>query len=176
LILLLLSGELPKYNARVLGENEPLHGASFPGTYKVLLPASLLREAVPVLNTSLAGHSHLWALPSGNRVRRCGVSKTNQASAAGPIFAQNKHYENSLVNPTYAGVVLYTWTLQCTTGHVRLFSIVSLSITSLHGLMLVRDSKSRCTSDTTLTVTCYTLIPAYVHLNMYMDFTMKYVQ
>jgi len=40
-------------------------------------------------------------------------------------------------------------------GHVRPFSIVSLSTTSLHGLMLVRDSKSRCTSDSTLTVTCY---------------------
>jgi len=53
-------------------------------------------------------------------------------------------------------VVFYTWTLQFTTGHVRPFSIVSLSTTSLHGLMLVRDSKSRCTSDSTLTVTCYT--------------------
>jgi len=27
-----LAGELPEYTARVLGENEPLHGASFPGT------------------------------------------------------------------------------------------------------------------------------------------------
>jgi len=53
-------------------------------------------------------------------------------------------------------VVLYTWTLQFTTGHVRPFSMVSLSTTSSHGLMLVRDSKSQCTSDSTLTVTCYT--------------------
>ena len=37
-------------------------------------------------------------------------------------------------------------------------SLVSLSTTSLHGLMLVRDSKSRCTSDSTLTVTCYTYV------------------
>jgi len=71
-----LSGELPKYTPRVLGENEPLHGASFPGTYTVLLPSNLLREAVPVLYASLAGHSHLCALPSRNRARRCGVSKT----------------------------------------------------------------------------------------------------
>jgi len=47
-------------------------------------------------------------------------------------------------------------TLQFTTGHVRPLSIVSLSTTSWHGLMLVRDSKSRCTSDFTLTVTRYT--------------------
>ena len=53
-------------------------------------------------------------------------------------------------------VVLYTWTLQFTTGHVRVFSIVSLSTTYLPGLMLVRDSMSRCTSDSTLTITCYT--------------------
>ena len=33
--------------------------------------------------------------------------------------------------------------------------MVNWSTTSLHGLMLVRDSKSRCTSDSTLTVTCY---------------------
>jgi len=72
-ILLSLSGELPKYTARVLGENEPLHGASFPGTCTVLLPSSLLREAVPGLYTSLAGHSHLWALPGRNRARRGGV-------------------------------------------------------------------------------------------------------
>ena len=72
-----LSGELPKYTARVLGENEPLHGASFPGTYTVLLPSSLLREVVPVLYASLAGHSHLCALPSRNGARRCGVSKTS---------------------------------------------------------------------------------------------------
>ena len=71
-----LSGELPKYTARILGENEPLHGASFPGTYKVLLPSSLVRETVPVLYASLAGHSHLCALPSRNGARRCGVSKT----------------------------------------------------------------------------------------------------
>jgi len=36
----------------------------------VLLPSSLLREAVPVLYTSLAGHSHLFALPGRNRARR----------------------------------------------------------------------------------------------------------
>ena len=78
-------------SARALGENKPLHGASFPGTYTVLLsssglsfpgtytvllPSSLLREAVPVLYASLAGHSHLCALPGQNRARRCGVSKT----------------------------------------------------------------------------------------------------
>ena len=67
--LLSLTGELPKYTARVLGENEPLHGPSFPGTYTVLLPSTLLREAVLVLSASLAGHSPLCALPSG-------VSKT----------------------------------------------------------------------------------------------------
>jgi len=61
------SGELPKYTARVLGENEPLHGASFPGTYTVLLPSSLLHEAVPVLYASLAGHSHLCAPPQSER-------------------------------------------------------------------------------------------------------------
>jgi len=71
-----LSGKLPKSTARVLGENEPLLGASFPGTYTVLHPSSLLREAVPVLYASLAGHSHLCALPGWNRARRCGVSKT----------------------------------------------------------------------------------------------------
>jgi len=31
------SDELPKYTARVLDENEPLHGASFPGFYTVLV-------------------------------------------------------------------------------------------------------------------------------------------
>ena len=29
--------ELPKYTTRVLGGNGPLHGASFPGTYAVLV-------------------------------------------------------------------------------------------------------------------------------------------
>jgi len=60
---LALFGELPKYTARVLGENEPLHGASFPGTYAVLLPSSLLRE----LYASLTGHSHLCATPQPER-------------------------------------------------------------------------------------------------------------
>jgi len=69
----------------------------------VLLPSSLLREAVPVLYASLAGHYHLCALPSRNGARRCGVSKTNWTRLARPVFNQNKHYENSLVNPTYAG-------------------------------------------------------------------------
>ena len=55
-ILLSLFGELPKYTPRVLGENELQHGASFPGTCTVLLPSSLLCEAVPGLYTSLAGH------------------------------------------------------------------------------------------------------------------------
>ena len=36
-ILLSLSGELPKYTARVLSENETLYGASFPGTCTVLV-------------------------------------------------------------------------------------------------------------------------------------------
>ena len=41
-----------------------------------------------------------------------------------------------------------------------MFSIVSLSTTYLHGLMLVRDSMSRCTSDSTLTITCYSHVRA----------------
>ena len=97
------SGELPKYTIRVLGENELLRGASIPGAYTVLLPSSLLREAVPVLYASLADPSHLCALPNWTVARRCGVSKTNQTRPARPVFNQNKHYENSLVNPTCAG-------------------------------------------------------------------------
>ena len=34
------------------------------------------------------------------------VFKDNRASAARPVFTQNKHYKNSLVNPTYAGCEL----------------------------------------------------------------------
>jgi len=85
-ILLSLSCELLKYTARVLGENKPLHGVSFPGTYTVLLPSILLREVVPVLYTSLAGHSHLWALPSRNRARRCGVSKKTRRVLLAPYL------------------------------------------------------------------------------------------
>ena len=62
-----LFGGVPKYTARALGENEPLHGASFPGTYTALLPSSLLREAVTVLYASLTGHSHLCATPQPER-------------------------------------------------------------------------------------------------------------
>ena len=40
---------------------------------------------------------------------------------------------------------------------------VPLSTISSHGLMLVRDSKSRCTSDFTLTVTCYTCGPDHLY-------------
>jgi len=58
-----------------------------------------------VLYTSLAGHSHLWALQGRNRARRW-ASKDKRASAARPLFTQNKHYENSLGNPTYAGCKL----------------------------------------------------------------------
>ena len=83
-------------------ENEPLHGASFPGTCTVLLPSSLLREMSqsstrvwPVILTSWRSQSEqgetLWGF------------KDNQASAARPVFTQNKHYENSLVNSTYVG-------------------------------------------------------------------------
>jgi len=134
------------------------HGASFPGTCTVLLPSSLLREAVPGLYTShgLAGHWHLSALPGRNRARRCGISKTTWQALLARIYSKQTLWK--LFSPPHLRrlwVILYTWTLQFTTGHVRPFSIVSLSTTSLHGLMLVRDSKSRCTSDSTLTVTCY---------------------
>ena len=94
--------ELPKYTARALGENELLHGASFPGTYTVLLPSSLLHEAVPVFYTSLAGHSHLCTSPSRNGAER-ELQKTRGRALLAPYLLQNKHYENSLVNLTYAG-------------------------------------------------------------------------
>jgi len=97
-----LSGELPKYTARSWGENELLHGVSFPGTCTVLLPSSLLREAVPVLYTSLTGHSHLCTSPIWNKAERW-ASKDKMPSSARPLFTSKKHYEHSLVNPTYAG-------------------------------------------------------------------------
>ena len=40
-------------------------------------------------------------------------------------------------------------------GTSRLFGICLRNILPSHGLMLVRDSMSRCTSDRILTVTCY---------------------
>ena len=85
---LLLSGELPKYTARALVENELLHGASFPKTYTVLLPSSLLREAVPVLYTSSADHSHLCALPSRNGARRKELSNTRGRAMLGLYLLQ----------------------------------------------------------------------------------------
>jgi len=78
--------ELPEYTARASGEDEPLHGASFPGTYTVLLPSSLLREAVPVLYASLASHFTSVRPPSRNGARRCEVQKTNRASTARPYL------------------------------------------------------------------------------------------
>ena len=120
--------------------------------------SSLLHEAVPVLYASLAGHSHLSALPSRNGARCCGVSKTTELAVLARIYSKQTLWKLfSQPRLRRLRVVLYAWTLQFTTGHVRLFSIVSLSTTSLHGLMLVRDSKSRCTSDSTLTITCYIL-------------------
>jgi len=35
-----------------------------------------------------------------------GVSKTRGQALLAPLFTQNKHYENSLVNPTYTGCEL----------------------------------------------------------------------
>jgi len=89
-----LAGKLPKYTARVLGENEPLHGTSFPGTCTVLLPSSILRETVPGLYTSLPGHCHLWALPGRNRARRCGVSKTTGQALLARILLKTNTMKN----------------------------------------------------------------------------------
>ena len=85
---LLLSGELPKYTTRALVKNELLHGASFPGIHTVLLPSSLLREAVPVLYASPADHSHLCALPSRNGARRKKLSNTKGRAMLGLYLLQ----------------------------------------------------------------------------------------
>ena len=88
--------------------------------------------------------------------QNAGGSKDKKATAVTLIYFQkNKMKTQTLEStpPTPVRVVLYTWTLQFNTDTSRLFSIVSLSTTSLHGLMLARDSKSQCTSDSTLTVT-----------------------
>jgi len=55
-------------------------------TCTVLLPASLVRESVQFLYTSLAGHSHLLSLPSRNWAGRCGVSKTNGQALLAPYL------------------------------------------------------------------------------------------
>jgi len=54
-----------------------------------------------------------------------------------PVFTPNEHDENSLVD--------------------RNNDYDLRSILTSHGLMLVRDSLSQCTSDWTLTITCYIL-------------------
>ena len=152
------SDELPKYTARVLGENEPLHGASFPGTTcPVVSPVvaavyvTLRRQSTRFRCRTLASSPstlHVsWARTSPcteprfqEPTRSCFLlafyTKLSQSStrvwpviltsvrspvgtgrdAAGfqrqasklcsPVFTQNKHYENSLVNPTYAGCEL----------------------------------------------------------------------
>ena len=94
-------------------------------------------------------------LPVGTR-QNAGASKDERTSVVAHYLLQNKHYENSLVNPTYAGVSchlhldspVYYW-------HVTSVFHCFFSTTSSHGLMLVRVSTLQCKSDSTLTVTCY---------------------
>jgi len=99
-----LSGKLPKYTVRVLGENEPLHGASFQKfqeparscfllTFYAKLSLSSTR-VWPVILTSLR-------LSVGTE-QNAGALKDKRATAVAPYLLQNKHYKNSLVNPTYA--------------------------------------------------------------------------
>ena len=74
-----------------------------------------------------------------------------------PDFTPNKHYENSLVDNNCDLNVLTSHHVPFTPGNSRLFSFGLRSILTSHGLMLVRDSLSRCTSDWPLTITCYIL-------------------
>jgi len=82
------------------------------------------------------------------------LQKTRDWALLALYLLQEK--KNSLVNSTYAGASCpLHLDSPVDTGTSRPFSIVSLNTTSSHGLMLVRDSTSRCTNDSTLTVTCY---------------------
>ena len=94
----------PQVHSTCLGrENELRHGALFPGTCTVLLPSSLLREAVPVLYASLTGHFSPLCDPPAGTGRDVVKFKRQPSKPCLPVFTYNKHYENSLVNPTYAG-------------------------------------------------------------------------
>ena len=131
------------------------------------LPSSPLREARPVHHTRLAGHSHLSAAHSWNDGTCKGGRKTIGERLRSPFYSKT-HYEHSLVNRnTYActRLRLTTRPVQFTTWHVM--SVLYRSLESFDitwprvSLMLVRDSKSQCTCDLPLRVTCYTCLNLY---------------
>jgi len=119
-------------------------------------PSSLLREAISVIYTSPAGHSHMNVLPGRDGASQREVETTSARASRSAPFTPKTHYETSLVNRTYACARprLTSRPVQFTTGTSRLFFIGPWSPSTSHGLMLVRDSMSRCTSDLPLKVTC----------------------